>query len=64
MNQSELARIMGTARNTATNWETDKSRPEFDTIRELCTLLGIPNAGLPSPGENRPLSQYRKLSPV
>lgn len=64
MNQSELARIMGTARNTATNWETDKSRPEFDTIRELFTLLGIPNAGLPSPGENRPLSQYRKLRPV
>ncbi len=72
MSQTELARIMGTSRNTVTNWETDKSRPEIDTIRELCTLLGIPlyelfnipSVGTPTASENRMLNQYRKLSPV
>ena len=42
MSQPELANIMGISRNTITNWENDKSRPEVDSIRPLCTMFGIP----------------------
>ena len=28
MSQPELAQLLGVSRNTITNWETDKSRPE------------------------------------
>ena len=38
----KLAELMGISRNTITNWENDKCRPEVDSIRELCTMLGIP----------------------
>lgn len=72
MSQPELANIMGISRNTITNWENDKSRPEVDSIRTLCTMFGIPlyelfglsNDSLPSPHENVILRQYRRLSPV
>lgn len=72
MSQPELAEIMGISRNTVTNWENDRSRPEVDSIRTLCTMLGIPlyelfglsNDSMPSPHENVILSQYRQLSPV
>ena len=42
MSQPKLAELMGISRNTITNWENDKCRPEVDSIRELCTMLGIP----------------------
>lgn len=72
MNQPQLAEIMGVTRNTVTNWENDKSRPEIDAVRKLCTLLGIPLYELfglscdaiPSPKENDLLSDFRQLSPV
>ena len=72
MSQPELAEIMGISRNTITNWENDRSRPEVDSIRTLCTMFGIPlyelfglsNDSLPSPHENVILRQYRQLSPV
>ena len=72
MSQPKLAELMGISRNTITNWENDKCRPEVDSIRELCTMLGIPlyelfglsNDSMPSPHENIILSQYRQLSRV
>lgn len=72
LSQPELAEMLGISRNTITNWETDKCRPEVDSIRTLCTMLGIPlyelfglsNDSIPSPHENVILSQYRQLSPV
>lgn len=72
MSQPELAELMGISRNTVTNWENDKCRPEVDSIRTLCTMLGIPlyelfglsNDSIPSPRENVILSEYRQLSPV
>ena len=72
MSQPELAEIMGISRNTITNWENDKCRPEVDSIRTLCSMLGIPlyelfglsNDSIPSPHENVILSQYRQLSRV
>lgn len=72
LSQPELAGIMGVSRNTVTNWETDKSRPEIDSIRNLSTLLGIPlyelfgltNDSLPVGNENVLLQQFRQLSTV
>ena len=72
MSQPELAGLMGLSRNTITNWENDKSRPEIDSIRKLCSLLGIPlyelfglsDESMPSPHEHALLQQYRQLSPV
>ena len=66
MSQPKLAELMGISRNTITNWENDKCRPEVDSIRELCTMLGIPlyelfglsNDSIPSPHENIILSQF------
>ena len=45
MSQPELAEIMGISRNTITNWENDKCRPEVDSIRTLCST---------SPADNNP----------
>lgn len=72
MSQIELAKLMETSRNTITNWETDKSRPDIDAIRSLCTLLGIPlyelfgidNTSIPTAKENVMLKKYRQLSQV
>lgn len=72
MSQPELAQLLGVSRNTITNWETDKSRPEIDSIRTLCTMFGIPlyelfgltSDSMPSPHENVILHQYRQLSKV
>ena len=72
MSQPELAELMGVSRNTITNWENDRARPEAETIRALCSLLGIPLYelfGLPNGSqltshEKVVFRQYRKLSPV
>ena len=39
MSQPELAELMGVSRNTITNWENDRARPEVETIRVLCSML-------------------------
>ena len=72
MSQPELAELMDVSRNTITNWENDRARPEVETIRSLCRLLGIPLYelfGLPNSSqltnhEKVVFRQYRKLSPV
>lgn len=72
LSQPELAKFMGTSRNTITNWETDKNQPSLDDTKSLCELLAIPlyeffgisNHSMPSTHEQAMLSQYRKLSRV
>ena len=72
ISQPELAELMGVSRNTITNWENDRARPEVETIRVLCSMLGIPLYelfGLPNSSqltshEKVVFGQYRKLSPV
>lgn len=72
LSQPKLAEIMGTSRNTITNWETGKNQPSLDDTKTLCELLNIPvyelfglsNASLPSQHERVLLRQYRKLSPI
>ncbi len=72
LNQPELAELMGVSRNTITNWENDRARPEVETIRALSSKLGIPLYelfGLPNSSqltahEKIIFQQYRKLSPV
>lgn len=71
LSQPDLADFMGVSRNTITNWETNKSRPEIEAIRSLCTHLGIPLNELfgltadfaPSNYENALLRQFRQLNP-
>lgn len=70
LSQPELAKLLGTSRNTVTNWETDKSLPSVSAIRELAKILDIPlyelfgisNQELPSSHENNLLREYRRLS--
>ena len=72
LNQPDLAEMLGVSRNTVTNWETGKNKPDIDLTIKLCQLLGIPAnelLGTPSetvhPGaEQRILENYRKLSTV
>lgn len=72
LSQSRLAELMQTSRNTITNWETGKSRPDADAVSRLCRLLDIPPGelfglegnSLLSPAESAFLAQYRRLSPV
>ena len=72
MSQPELAEILGVSRNTITNWENDRARPEVETIRELCTMFNIPlyelfalpNSSQLTAHEKVVFQQYRKLSPV
>lgn len=72
LSQPRLAELLGTSRNTITNWENDRSLPTADAIGELVRILGIPLGelfGLPdeaellSSHETQLLSQYRRLSP-
>lgn len=39
INQVQLAIQMKTTRNTISNWETNTSRPNIDTLRKLSTIL-------------------------
>ena len=41
MNQPKLAAHLGVTKNSITNWESGVSRPEFDTIAQLCRVLDI-----------------------
>ena len=72
LSQAELADIMGVSRNTVINWEADRNKPEFDMLPELCTVLGLTlgtlfgtdSADRLSPGEQRLISNYRRLSRI
>ena len=62
--------MMGISCNMITNWE--EYEPKVDSLRKLCTTLGIPldeffslyNKFVPSKHESVILSQYRQLSPI
>ena len=41
LSQKDFADMMHVTRNTVINWETDKSKPDYSLIPELCTLLNI-----------------------
>lgn len=41
LSQEELASQIGVSRNTVAAWETSHSRPDLDTIPELCRVLKI-----------------------
>ncbi len=41
MNQPKLAAHLGVTKNSITNWESGVSRPEFDTVAQLCRVLDI-----------------------
>ena len=72
MSQQELADIMGVTRNTIVNWEANKSRPEFDGIPQLCsvldvsmeTLFGLDHAPGITKEEQTLVGVYRQLSAV
>ena len=71
LSQQGLADMMKVTRNTIINWESDKSKPDYSLIPELCSLLGIqlyelfgmePESGL-SATEERVITNMRSLSP-
>lgn len=70
--QTVLAEMLGTTRNTITNWESGRSKPDLDTTIQLCAmfgipvheLLGLPGGDIQSGAERRLLSNFRRLSPV
>lgn len=72
LSQPELAKIMGVSRNTITNWENNRARPDVDVVRDLCCTLGIPlyelfgiQTNLKTTSHERViLYQYRSLSPL
>ena len=72
LSQPDLAQKMQVTRNTITNWETDKNRPDLDQTITLCGMLGIPASellGTPdevmqSGMEHQLIADFRLLSPV
>lgn len=72
LSQQDLATMMHSTRNTVTNWESNKSKPDLDITTELCVvlgipiaeLLGLPQAGVPSQHDQILLQQYHLLSDV
>ena len=72
MTQAELAEKMRVIRNTVANWESEKVRPEFDTIPLLCDILGISVEELfgfhgkmdVSDEEEKLVKNFRALSPL
>ena len=70
ISQTVLAEMLGVNRNTIVNWETDKIKPDFETLQALCAILEISreelfglngNQGL-SADERKLLQNYRQLS--
>ena len=72
LSQRELADMMEVSRNTVINWEADKNKPDYDTLPELCAVLGISITDLfgvqkdtsLSPLEERLISNFRLLTPI
>lgn len=70
ISQAELAEKLNTSRNTVNNWENGRSKPDFETIKLLAQMFGIPLYELfgieddfsPSSTERGLLSDYRQLS--
>ena len=71
MEQKTLAEKIGVTKNTISNWEQGKSRPDINLLPALCQALGITVYELldmedPSPvytaAEKKLLHQYRQLS--
>ena len=70
--QGDFAEMMHVTRNTVINWEADKSKPDYNLIPEICSILGIQLHELfhmqaentLSELENRVISNLRTLSPV
>ncbi len=69
--QEEFAEMMHVTRNTIINWEANKSKPDYNYIPEICSLLGIrlhelfnmePESGL-NDQEERMVNNIRLLSP-
>ena len=41
LTQEQLAQKIGTTQDTISLWELGKSKPDFDSIRQLCIIFGI-----------------------
>ena len=62
--------MLGVNRNTIVNWETDKIKPDFETLQALCAILEISKEELfglsggqgLSADERKLLQNYRQLS--
>lgn len=72
MEQQELARSIGVSKNTVSNWEMGRSRPDINNIPALCgalqaspyDLFGMRDTRQPCTGpELRHLQAYRNLTP-
>ena len=71
LSQPVLARIMQVTRNTITNWETGKNKPDLQQAVTLCRLFGIPVSellGTPDVAtqtglEHQLVTDFRLLSP-
>ena len=70
LSQKDFAEMMNVTRNTIINWEADKSKPDYNMLPEVCTLLNIKlhelfqmsaENGL-SELENRIVENVRKLN--
>ncbi len=70
--QGDFAEMMHVTRNTVINWEADKSKPDYNLIPEICSILGIRLQELfqmeekttLTDLESRVISNLRTLSPV
>lgn len=72
LSQKDFADMMHVTRNTVINWEADKSKPDYNLIPELCTLLNIQTHELfhmqaqtaLTDLEDRVVNNLRNLSPT
>ena len=39
--QEDLAKSLGIAKSTVSNWEQNKSRPSFEVLCQICDLYGV-----------------------
>lgn len=70
ISQAELAEKLSTSRNTVNNWENERSKPDFETIKLLAQMFGIPlyelfgivDDSTPTSKERSLLSDYRQLN--
>ena len=72
LSQKDFADMMNVTRYTVMNWEADKSKPDYNLIPKICTLLGIQihelfgmpvNIGL-NAREERIVDNIRLLTPA
>ncbi len=71
ISQQELAERLGVSKKTIVNWESDRNKPDLDTIPLICGVIGISPAellGIPTtydstaPEEAALIASFRKLS--